>query len=262
MSALLATPTTPFEHPEVWRASQGAALSLRTVATGRQPLDAALPGHGWPLARLTEILLPQPGIGEVELLLPLLARRSRAGSLLVWIRPPCPPNLPLLAAFDVDLSRTWMIRTRSEQQGLWAAEQILGSGVPVSVLLWAETADERSLRRLSLAAEGGDTLAILFRPRSQVDAVSPAALRIRMDGPSDRHPLYLVKARGLACSATQPQVVRLREPLRAGSAQRCARFAGCAPHPSPADPLLPARGEKAFVSRASLAGRGCAAGSG
>jgi hypothetical protein len=211
MSALPATPPSPLDHPEVWRASQGAALSMRSATTGHPRLDAALPGHGWPLARLTEILLPQPGMGEVELLLPLLARRSRAGSLLVWIRPPCPPNLPLLATFDVDLSRTWMIRTDGEQQGLWAAEQILASGVPVSVLLWAETADERSLRRLALAAEGGDALAILFRPRPQVDAVSPAALRIRIDGPTDRHPLHLVKARGLACSAAQPRVVGVRE---------------------------------------------------
>lgn len=224
MSALPAT-SSPLDHPDVWRASQGAALSLRTTATGRPSLDAALPGQGWPLARLTEILLPQPGMGEVELLLPLLARRSRAGSLLVWIRPPCPPNLPLLATFDVDLSRTWLISTDSEQQALWAAEQVLASGVPVSVLLWTEMADERALRRLALAAEGGDALAILFRPRPQVEAVSPAALRIRLDGPADRHPMHLVKARGLACSAAQPRVVGMREAPRPGSEERCIRSA-------------------------------------
>ena len=194
---------------DIWRARDGAQRLLPAQATGRAPLDAELPGHGWPIGRLSEILLPQIGLGEIGLLLPLLAQRTQAGQMLVFVRPPCSPNIPALARAGMALDRLLLIAPATEREALWATEQILASGSPGSVLLWAEQADERAMRRLALATEGSRSLALVFRPLAQERQISPAALRIRIDRPLARAPLGILKARGLTCSSAQPLRVRV-----------------------------------------------------
>lgn len=203
--------TELLQHQDVWRARAGVVQAGVTVATGHTALDDCLLGHGWPLGRLGEVLMPQIGLGEISLLLPLLGRRTQQGCPLVYVRPPCPPNTPVLAAAGVDLHRLWLLLPASEREALWATEQLLASRMPVSVLIWVECADERALRRLSLAAEGTRSLAVLFRPPTS--QVSPAALRLGIDGPLSRVPLKLLKARGLACTAAQPLLIRNEDKL-------------------------------------------------
>ncbi|MEK8052052.1 hypothetical protein AACH10_17505 [Ideonella sp. DXS22W] len=60
-------------HPALWRASQLGSGRQRATASGFEALDAQLPGQGWPHGELTELLLAQPGIGELRLLAPALA---------------------------------------------------------------------------------------------------------------------------------------------------------------------------------------------
>ena len=117
---------------DIWRARDGGPRTVPAQATGHPQLDAQLPGGGWPLGRLSEILLPQIGMGEIELLLPLLARRTQAGQLLVYVRPPCPPCIPALARAGIALDRLLLIAAASEREALWATEQILACGVPSS----------------------------------------------------------------------------------------------------------------------------------
>jgi protein ImuA len=59
---------------------------VRGVDTGHPALTAELPGGGWPAGALIELLAPQPGIGELRLLAPVLARA--AGKPVVLIQPP------------------------------------------------------------------------------------------------------------------------------------------------------------------------------
>lgn len=207
--------TELLQHQDVWRAREGVVQAGVTVATGHTTLDDCLPGHGWPLGRLGEVLMPQIGLGEISLLLPLLARRTQQGCPLIYVRPPCPPNTPVLAAAGVDLQRLWLLWPTGEHETLWATEQLLASRVPVSVLIWVEHADERALRRLSLAAEGARSLTVLFRPPTL--QVSPVALRLGIDGPLSSAPLKLLKARGLACTAAQPLLIRNVDELGADS---------------------------------------------
>jgi protein ImuA len=60
-------------HPALWRASQLGAGRAAVTRSGFEPLDAVLPGGGWPHRVLTELLLPHPGLGELRLLAPALA---------------------------------------------------------------------------------------------------------------------------------------------------------------------------------------------
>ena len=58
-------------HPAIWRGRSTAPTD--TLSTGFSTLDAGLPGGGWPCTGLIEILTPRTGLGELRLLVPLLA---------------------------------------------------------------------------------------------------------------------------------------------------------------------------------------------
>jgi len=149
------------------------------LPTGFAALDQRLPGGGWPLGALTEVLPAAPGVGEIGLLLPALAALSRGGRWLAWIDPPHIPYAPALAAAGVDLSRLVTMRPECPADALWAAEQALGSGAPGAVLMWPGTAlTDKAVRRLQLAAERGRAWGVLFRPPAAERVPSPAALRL------------------------------------------------------------------------------------
>ena len=63
-------------HPALWRGDDAGAPD--TIPTGFHALDARLPGGGWPLATLIELLVPAAGVGEIRLLLPALKRLAMA----------------------------------------------------------------------------------------------------------------------------------------------------------------------------------------
>jgi len=148
------------------------------LPTGFADLDGRLPGGGWPVGALTEVLPATPGIGEIGLLLPALALLSRQGRWLAWIDPPHIPYAPALAAAGVDLSRLVTVRPAGPADALWAAEQALRSGAPGAVLMWLDPLADRALRRLQLAAERGRAWGVLFRPPRAEAVPSPAALRL------------------------------------------------------------------------------------
>ncbi len=94
-----------------------------------------------------------------------------------------PPFIPYPAAWEaagVDLRQLSVIDAQGTE-ALWAAEQCLRSGSCAAVLCWPQTADDRALRRLQVAAETGQTLAFACRPRQAANNPSPAALRIAID---------------------------------------------------------------------------------
>ena len=67
-------------YPAVWRASQVGGVARPVTTSGFAALDAQLPGGGWPHGVLTELLLPEPGVGELRLLAPALAAVAAAYS--------------------------------------------------------------------------------------------------------------------------------------------------------------------------------------
>jgi cell division inhibitor SulA/protein ImuA len=167
----------------VWKLKDASATPSRPVwSTGRSALDARLPGGGWPMASLIEVLLETTGLGEVQLFLPaLLACQQRASGenpWLVWIAPPHEPYAPALAQQGIDLSHLLVVRPATAIEALWAAEQALHSGVCAVVMLWLQGSDERWLRRLKLAAEAGGALGVLFRPDRHRFESSPANVRL------------------------------------------------------------------------------------
>ena len=168
-------------HPALWRG--GGAGAPETVSTGFRALDARLPGGGWPLATLVELLVPAAGVGEIRLLLPALRSLTAAGReprWVAWLAPPHLPYAPALADAGLDPARMLVVRPRAGIDRLWAMEQALRSGACAAVLGWAGEARDAMLRRLKLAAEEGGTPAFLLRPAAHRCEATPAALRLAL----------------------------------------------------------------------------------
>lgn len=178
------------------RARPASATGAPALCSGHAALDALLPGGGWPLGALTELLSDQCGIGELELLLPALQSLSRRGRCLIWIAPPYMPYAPALLQRGLALERVLWIRTERSQAALWAAEQALRCPAVGAVLTWSEYIVDRSLRRLQLAAESGDTFGILHRPAAAAREPSPAALRLQLQPLDEDLGVEIRKARG------------------------------------------------------------------
>ncbi|MBX9402987.1 translesion DNA synthesis-associated protein ImuA [Lysobacter sp. BMK333-48F3] len=186
----------------LWR-GQPAQRAPSSQPTGLAELDAALPSGGWPEAALSELLLPMPGVGELELLWPALARLSQAQSsqaqssqaarMIALVDPPLLPYAPAWRNAGVSLSRLQWVRA-SAREALWAAEQCLRSGACAAVLCWPQRADDRALRRLQVAAETGQCLGFVMRDAGAARNASPAALRIAIDAAPRQ--LRVLKCRG------------------------------------------------------------------
>lgn len=166
--------------PGVWR-GRSLRRKLAALPTGHTALDRHLPGHGWPLGALSELLTDSPGSGEFSLLLPLLARLSTQGQWIVLVDPPWTPYPPALHGHGVALERLMLIRTATAGDSLWACEQVLRELRGGAVLAWHDDPGFARLRRLQLAARTGLKAGFLFRPCARGGQPSPAALRLQLE---------------------------------------------------------------------------------
>ncbi|HEX7324846.1 MAG TPA: translesion DNA synthesis-associated protein ImuA [Rhodanobacteraceae bacterium] len=183
---------TLIRERRVWR-GQPAALPPSAQPTGWPALDAALPTGGWPEAALSEILIPADGVGELQLVLPTLARLTRHGQRVIVIAPPYRVYAPAWHAAGVDLRWLTIVETAREHVA-WSLEQCLRSGSCAAVLGWPGHADDRTLRRLQVAAGTGQALGFVFRDRAALGNPSPAALRLEIETAPAR--LVVHKCRG------------------------------------------------------------------
>jgi hypothetical protein len=189
------------EHPAIWRGTSVARAEV--LSSGFAALDERLPGGGWPRSGLIEILVSRFGVGELTLLLPLIAALTSGPQArsCVWVAPPFEPFAPALAAHGVALERVLVVRVPAAQKrlqggALWAFEQSLGSGACDLVMAWAKRPRNKEVRRLQLAAERGRGLGVLFRPSEAAAESSHAALRMTLEPSSYGVRVNLLKSKG------------------------------------------------------------------
>lgn len=188
--------TDVLQHPGVWRRSTPSMAFQRTVSTGLGELDARLPGGGWPLGALSEVLFDHDGLGEFRLLMPALATLTAQRKRVVMVNPPYVPYAPALAAAGIDLHFLSELKAPADDAA-WSLEQCLRSGCCAAVIGWLPQADYRSLRRLHLAAESSDALAVIYRPaHPHLAQTSPAPLRLHVRAEQGAACVDVVKARG------------------------------------------------------------------
>src|SRR5258705_8963480 len=172
-------------HPTLWLGHQLGRQADTTCASGFAALDAQLPGGGWPRRALSELLLRQPGIGEIRLLSPSLTAIQRSGRLVMLFDPPATLSAWALAQLGFDVEQLLIVNTRTKAlpsgDSLWALEQALKSGHVGAVLAWLppRLRAER-LRRLQLAAHVHDGPAFVLREMSAAQRPSAAPLRLAL----------------------------------------------------------------------------------
>lgn len=222
MSAVLRSlqaPPPPDELAGVWRADQLAHAPQATLPSGHAVLDAELPGGGWPLGQLTEILQAQSGLHEWRLLLPALQTAAQRGPL-VLVGAPQLPNLPVLASLGIAPDRVLRIEARTPAERLWAAEQALRCKELGALLAWLPQVRSEQLRRLQLSGSASQALVFALRPLDAQRESSPAPLRVAVQtGAGTQLALHLLKRRGplreqpLALDAPLPVMAALK-PVR------------------------------------------------
>ena len=224
----MAPPTDPAHlRPDVWRADSLGRVSTPALSSGFAALDAELPGAGWPLGMLAELISREPGIGELRLLVPLLRQLTRERKLAILLGPPHIPYAPALAGFGIDLDYLLVVHAANAADRLWAVEQALRSTSFGALLAWLPQDRTRPehLRRMQLAAQGAQGPAFLFRPLAAQFEPSPAPLRLLLTPrPDQQLSVQLLKRRGPVLAS--PLLLALPQPVAAiGLRPRQARQA-------------------------------------
>ena len=212
--------------PSVWRADALADSAGTVVVTGSSLLDAQLPGGGWPVGAIIEILQVQNnpygspngspngspqshlkgglhgGHCEWRLLLPALTHLSHltlaSSATLALVGAPHAPFCPGLAGQGLDTRWLLCINTAASASRLWATEQALRCADVAAVLAWLPQVRSDQLRRLQMAAAVHTKLLFVMRPAQAQGESSPAALRllVAIQADSDALELHILKRRG------------------------------------------------------------------
>ena len=180
----------------LWRASQLARGRGRVVDTGYPALSAELPGGGWPVGALVDLLVQQAGVGELRLLRPALSALGRSAGCIG-------PAAAYPGRTGTELYRpiyraTVASRPTKTADALWSVEQILRAGSCSALIFWTQYAKASSLRRLHLAAQSSETLFVMVRPLAAAQDSSPALLRLALRPSADGLMVDIVKRRGPA----------------------------------------------------------------
>ena len=189
------SPSTLPLIPGVWRANQLAISRTTNCSTGFSQLDQELPGAGWPQSTLIELLCQQPGIGEMQLLKPVLTGLSQTQKIAL-VQPPYTPQAMAGKNWGLCVDNLLWIKPAAAADGLWAAEQILKHGCCGAVIVWQSHIRNEALRRLHLAAQSTDTWLWLMRPLAVRNDASPAPLRLALRPAIGGVMLDIVKRRG------------------------------------------------------------------
>lgn len=229
--------------PHVWRGRELAQAQESTVPTGHPVLDAHLPGSGWPLGSLVEVLQQEAQQHVWQLLGPGLAQAMAQGDPAVLVHPPYQPFGPSLRARGIRPEQLLCVQAERAAARLWAAEQALRCADVSAVLAWLPQARAEDLRRLHLGAQAGQKLLVVFRPAAVRQQSSPARLRLLVQG-SDSLEVTVLKRRGPPL--LQPLLLRSQPSMLA--ALLAARGARRSPQP------IPATGSHVLDRAATLAG--------
>ena len=162
---------------DLWRACD--LDKVNSNSTGDKKLDNILPGGGWPKKGLVEVINQYHGIGELQLLIPLMLSVIKQGKWILWV---CPPHIvyaPALQQAGIDTDQILVVNKAVPcKDALWGMERALRSNNCGLVLTWQTWLSVKVLRRLQLAAETGGTLGFIFKSRD--NKYSPSRMRIRI----------------------------------------------------------------------------------
>lgn len=167
-------------NPALWRGCDMAGQGDYGQPTGYPALDDILPGRGWPRNAMVEIISPHWGMGELQLLVPLMRTVVAEGKWILWISPPYLLYAPALVQAGINTDQVLVIRLDTAcRDALWSMEKALQTESCGLVLAWQRWLPPRVMRRLQLAAKAGQTLGVLFQHNISKHSHSSLTLKIK-----------------------------------------------------------------------------------
>lgn len=135
-----------------------------SISCGCAGLDACLPAGGYLPGSVIEYLRTTSACGAGYLAFAAAASAMRAsGGFLVVVDIGRCIYPPALLGHGIDLSQVIFVRPDSQADAMWATDQALRTPAVAAVVAELEFIDDRSARRLQLAAERGGGLGLLLR---------------------------------------------------------------------------------------------------
>ncbi|HBW83445.1 MAG TPA: translesion DNA synthesis-associated protein ImuA [Gammaproteobacteria bacterium] len=188
-------------NPNLWRGCDMAGQGFHGISTGYPELDGILPGRGWPQSGLVEIVSRHWGMGELQLLIPLMRSIIEQGKWILLIAPPYILYAPALTQAGIDIHQILIVKQDTScKDALWSMEKAMQTKNCGLVLAWQNWLPGRVLRRLQLAAETSGTLGMLFKHNDSKHSPSPLRLQIKGSAPEDSSfaaaEVTVIKARG------------------------------------------------------------------
>lgn len=221
MLSPLVTASIDFGHA-VWRADALACAADATVATGHPALDAELPGGGWPVGAISEILQTQSGLYEWRLLVSALTRITGP---IVLVGAPHVPFGPGLSAQGLDAQRLLWVNADAPAARLWATEQALRCADVSAVLAWLPQVRPEPLRRLQIAAQTYRKLLFVMRPDPAQSESTPAVLRLLISSQAAGLSIGEGASAGAPVDALRVHILKRRGPPLAHALTLTARHA-------------------------------------
>ncbi|WKB55830.1 translesion DNA synthesis-associated protein ImuA [Eleftheria terrae] len=206
----------PAIESSLWRGTELSRGVQLTVSTGFNGLDDELPGSGWPLGAVTEILQAQDGLAEWRLLGPALRRLATSQRPLWLVGAPHAPYCPGLRLAGLPESHLVRVRADTPAERLWATEQAVKADGLGAVLAWLPQVRPAQIRRLQSCAAQAEMPVFLMRPMLALRDASAAPLRLVVSlGTAWTLRVRIAKRRGpvhegeLTLAAVSPQLARL-----------------------------------------------------
>ena len=187
-----------------WQSANDASHGVRVQASGHAALDAELPGGGWPVGAMAEILLPATAHAEWSLvgaaLAQVLGQQSHQRAVLV--APPWQVFTPFAEYSGIAARQLCCIHPAqktgrvADADSVWVSEQALKCRDVCAVLAWLPHAQSQALRRLQLLAAQQRQLLWVFRPEQARGQASPAPLRLCLKVLDKTLQVRVIKRRG------------------------------------------------------------------
>src|SRR5260370_39886143 len=114
------------------------------------------------MGTVVELLVQQPGVGEVRLLQPALAAVSKRPIAL--LQPPQTPNALAFSYMGLPLEKLMLVRAPRTADALWSAEQMLKAASCGAIILCQQYVRSEWLTRLHLASPASESLCLRVRP--------------------------------------------------------------------------------------------------
>lgn len=170
------------EQGRIWTARHWQQTVIPAISSQYAALDEYLPGNGWPIGAITEILYHSTGQGELRLLLPALAQLSQQDDRWqLWLNPPLMPCSPSLTNWGFNTQKVILAQSHNANDSCHCLEKSLQTNGCQAVVAWLGKFDKALMRRLQLAAESARVPVFLLRSNKFENQPSVAALRLRMD---------------------------------------------------------------------------------